>query len=171
MAITDLNPRLSTFCSSRTNPIMMTLLLILLTVNFPKLIISDSPCVYPCYPPPTGYGTTPTTPSSISTPPPPTPQTQTGTYPPPGYNNPSPNTGYYPNNPTPPNSDGGFYGGPPPPDPILPYFPFYYKHPLHRGDESPENSAGRSRVMISMTALPLCLLFSFLFISPVFLFF
>ncbi|KAF3432196.1 hypothetical protein FNV43_RR26935 [Rhamnella rubrinervis] len=124
----------------------------IILINFPRSTVSDDPCPYPCYPPPTGSGT-PTTPSTTTSPPPPTP-TQTGVlYPPPA--------GYSLYNPPPP--DGGSFGGsaPPPPDPILPYFPFYFKKPLHGVEVSSASTLGsRSAVMIAtatnLVALFLC---------------
>ncbi|KAF7827683.1 reverse transcriptase [Senna tora] len=90
------------------------------------------PCVYPCYPPPTGAGGT-----SETTPAPPQPGGGAAFYPPPsGYTN----YPYY-NQPPPYGGGGGVYGTPPPPDPILPYFPFYYRKPPHRTEESTSSEA------------------------------
>ncbi|KFK41523.1 hypothetical protein AALP_AA2G140700 [Arabis alpina] len=99
-------------------------------VNLPFITISETPCPYPCYPPPTGGGSTQQTGNNYPQP--------TGYYPPPtGYYTP-PTSGNVPNYPSPPftggNSGGGYYG-PPPPDPILPYFPFYYRKPPHQTDQ------------------------------------
>ncbi|PON98173.1 hydroxyproline-rich glycoprotein family protein [Trema orientale] len=116
--------------------LLSTLFLATIVLNFPRATLSDDPCQYPCYPPPTGT-VTPTTPSTI---PPPSPQTgSTGFYPPPATGGvyPTPN---YPYNP-PPYGGGSFGAQPPPPDPILPYFPFYYKEPLHRSPDDQSSSA------------------------------
>ncbi|KAL6295181.1 hypothetical protein ACE6H2_003323 [Prunus campanulata] len=113
------------------NPLILsfsTLFLVSILLSFPATTTSDNPCPYPCYPPPTGTGST--TPVTTTTPPP--PLTQTGSYPPPPvvYNNPT-GSGYSSYNPPPStyNGGGGYgFGANPPPDPILPYFPFYYKN-------------------------------------------
>lgn len=112
------------------NPLILsfsTLFLVSILLSFPATTTSDNPCAYPCYPPPTGTGST--TPVTTTTPPP--PSTQTGSYPPPPtvYNNPT-GSGYSSYNPPPStyNGGGGYAGANPPPDPILPYFPFYYKN-------------------------------------------
>ncbi|CAK8577440.1 unnamed protein product [Lathyrus sativus] len=112
----------------------------------------DTPCPYPCYPPPLGSGTvTPTNPTpSVSTVPPAPPQSGVLSYPPP--------SGYYPYNPTPPyggnnnggGGGGGVYGTPPPPDPILPYFPFYYKNPPNKPDDSPASSITKGKKFMGM---------------------
>ncbi|KAK3027662.1 hypothetical protein RJ639_041899 [Escallonia herrerae] len=90
-------------------------------------------CPYPCYPPPTGTGNSP--PATI------TPPSQTGSYPPPPGFYPPP-TGYLPNNPSPPYFPNG---APPPPDPIVPWFPYYYKKPPHgSGDQSASTALSAS---------------------------
>ncbi|EXB89396.1 hypothetical protein L484_017362 [Morus notabilis] len=127
-------------------------------MNFPRATLSDEPCQYPCYPPPTSTGATPTTPSTptppsvVSYPPP------TGVYPTP------PSTGVYPYYNPPPNDR--YYGAQPPPDPILPYFPFYYKEPLHRSPDD-QSSSFSSRPSLGRLAL-LILLFIFLLYFPSF---
>ncbi|KAI3733854.1 hypothetical protein L6452_13312 [Arctium lappa] len=87
-------------------------------------------CPYPCYPPPIGGGGGGSggggnNPSTTTYPPP----SQTGYYPPPStifpYNPPNPN--YY---------GGGGGGEPQAPDPIVPWFPFYYKKPPHNPEKS-----------------------------------
>lgn len=87
---------------------LVSLLLVFSLVNFPFITISETPCPYPCYPPPIA-GTGSTQPAGYYPQP-------TGYYPP-------PSSGNVPNYPSPPyygsNSGGGDYG-PPPPDPILP---------------------------------------------------
>ncbi|XP_062150128.1 proline-rich receptor-like protein kinase PERK8 [Alnus glutinosa] len=128
---------------------------LIIFLNFPGMTRPDNPCPYPCYPPPTGSGTvTPTTPITTTTPP-----SQTVSYPPPAGYNPSP-TGYFPYNPPP--FAGTFSASPPPPDPILPYFPYYYKKPLHSTDSS-ATTLGRSTAMIA-TANLLVFLCSFFFL-------
>ncbi|KAL0701421.1 hypothetical protein Bca4012_057543 [Brassica carinata] len=112
---------------------LLILLFVSTLLSFPFITISETPCPYPCYPPPTGGGST--QPAGYYPPP-------TGYYPPPtGYY--PPPTGNVPNYPSPPyaggDSGGGYYG-PPPPDPILPYFPFYYRKPPHQTDQSSSSS-------------------------------
>ncbi|PRQ40913.1 hypothetical protein RchiOBHm_Chr4g0441281 [Rosa chinensis] len=146
--------------SPKTKPFLPTLLLVMISIiliNFPMATMSDNPCAYPCYPPPTGTTTTPT--PVTTTPPQPTTPT---TYPPPAYPTP---TGYYPYNPPPStyNGGGGYGYGPPPPDPILPYFPFYYKHGA-LGDASSATSCHltRSTLMAIATATNLLVILMFL---------
>jgi hypothetical protein len=109
--------------------LLLSLSFVVSLVNFPFITISETPCPYPCYPPPIPGGS-----SQVTQP--------TGYYPQPTAYYPPP-TGNVPNYPSPPyvgdNSGGGYYG-PPPPDPILPYFPFYYRKPPHQTDESSSSS-------------------------------
>ncbi|KAL0695223.1 hypothetical protein Bca4012_062403 [Brassica carinata] len=107
---------------------LLRLVFIFSLLYFPCLAISETPCPYPCYPPPIGGG------SSSTTQPPP--------YPPPAFNYPYP-AGNLPNYPSPPYIDGGGSGGgsgslygPPLPDAILPYFPYYYRKPPHQTDQT-----------------------------------
>ncbi|XP_030452066.1 leucine-rich repeat extensin-like protein 3 [Syzygium oleosum] len=96
-----------------------------------------SDCPYPCLPPPT-------TPAIYPPPLPPSPPLPPfGVYPPPSMVYPPPG-GYFPYYFPPP-----WYLGnaPPPPDPILPYFPWYYKQPLVPNSSS-ETRLRRSWVMI-----------------------
>ncbi|KAI3729350.1 hypothetical protein L6452_18006 [Arctium lappa] len=92
--------------------LLSTLLLLLqLTLNSPPSTVAQ--CPYPCYPPPIG-----------NTPPP----SQTKNYPPPAAIYTPPSGTVYPYTPQTPT----FYGGttaPPPPDPVVPWFPYYYKDP------------------------------------------
>ncbi|KAI3502554.1 hypothetical protein L1887_30694 [Cichorium endivia] len=91
--------------------LLSTLLLLHIILNSPLSTVAQ--CPYPCYPPPTSAGG--------NTPPVP----QTVNYPPPAAIYTPPSTVYPYNPPTP-----TFYGGaPPPPDPIVPWFPYYYKDP------------------------------------------
>ncbi|ESQ28106.1 hypothetical protein EUTSA_v10019301mg [Eutrema salsugineum] len=134
---------------------LSSLLFIFSLVNFPFTTISETPCPYPCYPPPIGGGSTQQT--GYSQP--------TGYYPPP--------TGYYPppsgnvqNYPSPPyvggNSGGGYYG-PPPPDPILPYFPFYYRKPPHQTDQSSSSSVSVKTKVKIVTVASLLVVLAFLY--------
>ncbi|WZZ06658.1 hypothetical protein YC2023_092579 [Brassica napus] len=131
---------------------LLSLLFVSTLLSFPFITISETPCPYPCYPPPTGGGST--QPAGYYPPP-------TGYYPPPtGYY--PPPTGNVPNYPSPPyvggDSGGGYYG-PPPPDPILPYFPFYYRKPPHQTDQSSSSSVSvGSTVKIVTVASVLALL-------------
>lgn len=140
-----------------------TIFLVSILLNSPVATIQDNPCAYPCYPPPTGTGstTTPTTP--VTTTP---PSTQTGSYPPPPavYNNPTP-TGYYPYNPPPSTYNGGSgYGANPPPDPILPYFPFYYKNGARgNGDASSATLLMRRSSTLFSTVATINLLIVFVY--------
>ena len=106
-------------------------------VSFPGTTTSDNGCPYP---------------PCLSPPPPPPPATSYS-YPPPQYY--SPPTGYLPYYPPP--SYGTLYA-PPPPDPILPYFPYYYKHPLH--GESSATVLPIPTLVIAASNLLLFLLFS-----------
>ncbi|EOY00954.1 hypothetical protein QUC31_014026 [Theobroma cacao] len=117
----------------------------------------DNPCPYPCYPPPTGTGggtqiggTVPQTPPASYSPPPPqgtSYPTPTGTLP------------YYP----PPPYGNSLYGQPPP-DPILPYFPYYYRKPPHKTDDesSATSNPGKSLLTIATTNF---IVFVFLVVS------
>ncbi|CAF1908155.1 unnamed protein product [Brassica oleracea var. botrytis] len=106
--------------------------------------VMETPCAYPCYPPPIGGGGS-TQPAGYYPQP-------TAYYPPPGYIYPPPTTNV-PDYPSPPD-DGGDYGGgyygPPPPDPILPYFPFYYRKPPHQTDQSSSASAKSTVKIVTM---------------------
>ncbi|XP_018468764.2 leucine-rich repeat extensin-like protein 1 [Raphanus sativus] len=122
---------------------LLSLLFVFSLVNFPFITISETPCAYPCYPPPIGGGGS-TQPAGYYPQP-------TAYYPPStGYYHPPP-TGNVPNYPSPP-YEGGDYGGgyygPPPPDPILPYFPFYYRKPPHQTDQSSSSASVKSTVKI-----------------------
>ncbi|KAK9008388.1 hypothetical protein V6N11_075286 [Hibiscus sabdariffa] len=77
------------------------------------------------------------------------PPSQTGVYPPPTGNLP-----YY--NQPPPYGGNSFYGHPPPPDPIMPYFPFYYRKPPHKTDDQSSGTTVRpGKSIFFITALPL----------------
>ncbi|KAE8690865.1 hypothetical protein F3Y22_tig00110893pilonHSYRG00648 [Hibiscus syriacus] len=69
--------------------------------------------------------------------------------PPPGTSNPTPtgNLPYFP--PQPPYGDSLY--GQPPPDPILPYFPYYYRKPPHQtDDQSPATKIGVGKPCMTM---------------------
>lgn len=142
--------------------LLSTLFLALIFLNFPAAIRPDNACPYPCYPPPTGPGYTPTTPAATTPPPPPY---QVESYPPPAGYNPTTPTGNFPYYTPPPPFGSNFLGAPPPPDPILPYFPYYYRKPLHGEAQSSATILGRPIwVMMAMANL---LVFIFLFSSYV----
>uniref|UniRef100_A0A1J3ERY8 Uncharacterized protein n=1 Tax=Noccaea caerulescens TaxID=107243 RepID=A0A1J3ERY8_NOCCA len=109
--------------------LLSSLVLVFYLLYFPYLVSSETPCPYPCYPPPIGGGSS--TPTMTQPPP----------YPPPAVNYPSP-AGNLPNYPSPPDGTGegssgsSFYGTPPPPDAILPYFPYYFRKPPHQTDQT-----------------------------------
>lgn len=109
--------------ASNLYQILSILLFLSITLYSPAPVVAQE-CPYPCYPPPIGGGGN--NPSTTTTYPPPS---QTGYYPPPStifpYNPPNPN--YY---------GGGGGGGPEAPDPIVPWFPFYYKKPPHNPEKS-----------------------------------
>ncbi|KAE8698993.1 putative TPX2 family protein [Hibiscus syriacus] len=122
----------------------------------------DNPCPYPCYPPPTGPGGS--TGMVTQSPPITNPQpSQTGAlYPPPGTSNPTP-TGNLPYFPPPPPYGNSLYGQPPP-DPILPYFPYYYRKPPHqRDDQSPATKTGVGKPYMTMMIATAFLLVLFYF--------
>ena len=142
--------------------LLSTLFLALIFLNFPAAIRPDNACPYPCYPPPTGPGNTPTTPVATTAPPPPY---QIESYPPPAGYNPTTPTGNLPYYTPPPPFDSNLGGAPPPPDPILPYFPYYFREPLHGEAQSSASTLGRPIwVMMAMANL---LVFIFLFSSYV----
>ncbi|CAH8340356.1 unnamed protein product [Eruca vesicaria subsp. sativa] len=94
--------------------LLLSLVFIFSLLYFPYLGISETPCPYPCYPPPIGN------------------------LPPPTFNYPYP-AGNLPNYPSPPYVGGGASSsiyGPPPPDAILPYFPYYFRKPPHQTDQT-----------------------------------
>ncbi|XP_019257903.1 PREDICTED: proline-rich receptor-like protein kinase PERK8 [Nicotiana attenuata] len=145
--------------ASKLNKLLFTLLyFLLLILNFPARITAQE-CPYPCYPPPTGpAGNNP--PPATTTPPSPqgyVPNNPSTNYnpPPAGYNNP-PND--YDNSPP------DFVNGevPPPPEPIVPWFPFYYRKPPHSDNDQSSSSISiqESRIswknmMIITTIFPL----------------
>lgn len=104
--------------------VSLLLLFLLTLISLPSLSFSDD-CPFPCLPPP------PPPITSSPPPPPPTPVFNSPPlpytpsywkYPPPPYT-----PGFVPYNQAPPG--GSIYAAPPPPDPILPYFPWYYHGP------------------------------------------
>ncbi|KAK3421556.1 WW domain-binding protein 2 [Eucalyptus grandis] len=116
-----------------------TLVLAFVILNVIETTSSQGSCPYPSCtgnPPPASTGN-PASPSAVMTTP-----TQEGAYPaPPGTIYPPP-AGYFPYSP--PQPSGGFYGAPPPPDPILPYFPYYYRKPPRM--KTAESSAAGLRI-------------------------
>ncbi|THG22053.1 hypothetical protein TEA_020825 [Camellia sinensis var. sinensis] len=123
----------------KPNQLLYTLIFLSIILNIPVATISQE-CPYPCYPPPTGTVNNPTPPSTIETPP-----SQTASYPPPPAFFYPPPSGYLPFSPP-------FIGNaPPPPDPIVPWFPYYYRKPPHQSDQSSSSTALQgSTVMISI---------------------
>ncbi|XP_022993313.1 leucine-rich repeat extensin-like protein 5 [Cucurbita maxima] len=119
--------------ASHPNTAIAAVLLPFILAVLPLPTRTEDTCPYPCYPPPTGPATaTPTTPSPPS-------QTGYGSYSPPAFYPPPAAT--YPYN-TPPSNGNSFDGvTPPPPDPILPYFPYYFKKPPHKPDDESSGSA------------------------------
>lgn len=102
--------------------ISILLLFLLTLISLPSLSFSDD-CPFPCLPPPPPPLTnSPPPPSPVFDSPPP-PYTPTyWNYPPPPYT-----PGVVPFNQPP--TGGNIYRTPPPPDPIMPYFPWYYHGP------------------------------------------
>ncbi|CAA2985219.1 Hypothetical predicted protein [Olea europaea subsp. europaea] len=80
-------------------------------------------------------------------------------YPPPTGPKTTPEVGYFPYNPPSPYLGNG--DAPPPPEPILPWFPFYYRKSPHE-DQSPSTALRGSRTMIAVFLL-LVLVFTFAF--------
>ncbi|KAH0675112.1 hypothetical protein KY290_024140 [Solanum tuberosum] len=121
--------------------------LVILLLNFPARITPQE-CAYPCYPPPTGPTGNNPTPATTTTPPTPqggyVPNPPSTTYQPPpsGYNN-------IPYLNSPPN-DYGNGEAPPPPEPIVPWFPFYYRKPPHSDLDQSSSSRTTWKKMISL---------------------
>ncbi|KAG5531516.1 hypothetical protein RHGRI_026206 [Rhododendron griersonianum] len=111
--------------------------------NFPAPATPQE-CPYPCYPPPTGTGNNPQTPTSTAL----TPPSQTGYYyPPPAAFVYPPPSGYFPYSPP-----SAFGSSPPPPDSIVPWFPYYSrKPPFQSVDQSSSNAVRRSAIVIVVT--------------------
>ncbi|XP_076932995.1 uncharacterized protein LOC143598736 [Bidens hawaiensis] len=128
--------------SSKLHQILSISLFLYITLNSSVIIVGQE-CPYPCYPPPIGVGTgtsTGTGGGGGGNNPPKT------TFPPPsqtGYN-PTP---IFPYNP--PNNPNYYGSGQPPPDPVVPWFPYYYKKPPHSTDQT-SSTCGRlqSTIMI-----------------------
>ncbi|KAL2518918.1 putative Hydroxyproline-rich glycoprotein family protein [Abeliophyllum distichum] len=136
---------------------LLPLLLFLSTIlDFPATTKSQE-CPYPCYPPPTGTGNNPPVATT-----PPSPPTSTTT-PPASFSPPAfitPLAGYFPFTPPSPYSFNGVV--PPPPEPILPWFPYYFRRPPHQ-DQSSSTALQGSRNMIIIFPL-LVLVFSSVFL-------
>jgi hypothetical protein len=125
------------------------LVFLLISTISPCYMSQNSPpeCPYPCLPPPTG--------AANSYPPPPQLPDSFNAYPPPPPlgTNPGDMNNYYP--PPPPGSMPNYYfsppsytyGAPPPPNPILPWFPFYYKNP-----PSPSRSSAHCTALTGMAS-------------------
>nr|XP_043639704.1 classical arabinogalactan protein 9-like [Erigeron canadensis] len=114
-------------------------LLIITTFNSPLSVVAQ--CPYPCNPPPIAGGSSNMPPPATTLPPP----SQTGNYPPPIAVF-SPPSNVYPYNPQTPT----FYGGAPPsPDPVVPWFPYYYKDP----PRNPHKSSAADRLSGSMVVI------------------
>lgn len=150
--------------ASKLINILSTLLLyfsLVLLLSSPARITAQE-CPYPCYPAPTGpAGNNP--PPAATTPPtsqgyvPNNPSTNYNP-PPAGYNNNNPPNDY--DNNSPPDFVNGEV--PPPPEPILPWFPFYYRKPPHSDNDQSSSSLSiqQSRtswknMMIITTIFPL----------------
>ncbi|KAK4430297.1 hypothetical protein Salat_1330400 [Sesamum alatum] len=120
--------------------------MLLSTLLFLSTILETTPqqeCPYPCYPPPTGPGNNPPLPT---TPP-------VSTLPPPLST--SPPAGVFPFTPPSPYFLGA---APPPPEPIVPWFPFYYRKPPHQDHESSSSALELGSRSIFWTVFPLLLL-------------
>ncbi|KAI3976148.1 hypothetical protein MKX01_004904 [Papaver californicum] len=117
---------------------------------------SPPECPYPCLPPPipgTVSYSPPTRPVVVL---PPTPPSSSGNYsstpPPPGFYYFSPPDGGFTANYPPPSFV--YSNAPPPPNPILPYFPFYYKF-----SPPPPGVFSAARLKRSTDAMSLSLIF------------
>ncbi|RWW83195.1 hypothetical protein BHE74_00008307 [Ensete ventricosum] len=109
---------------------------------------SQPECPYPCLPPPTSV-------TNCPPPPPAAPATPTAGYPPP-----PPSTPGYWNYPPP--SPQGYYpylSTPPPPNPILPWFPWYYykKSPPSASVAPPLEKDALRKMVISVLGTTMCL--------------
>lgn len=119
------------------------LLLVLLNGQLPTITsqssqlrqtsLYPSECLNPCLPPPSVVPETNCPPTSLLPPPP--PPSEPSTQPPSDFYPPT-DGGYTPHFPPP------WYeiNAPPPPDPMLPYFPWYYKHPPFGPHSSPSDA-------------------------------
>ncbi|KAL2485055.1 proline-rich receptor-like protein kinase PERK1 [Abeliophyllum distichum] len=127
---------------SKLHKLLSTILFLSTILRYMSTAIAEE-CQYPCYPPPTGPGNN----SPVATTPPSPPGSTT------------PEVGYVPYNP--PSTYFGNGVAPPPPEPMLPWFPFYYKKPPHE-DQSPSTALRGSTTKIIIFPL-LVLVFSFVF--------
>ncbi|KZV14603.1 wiskott-Aldrich syndrome protein family member 2-like [Dorcoceras hygrometricum] len=118
------------------------------------ILTTSQECPYPCYPPPTGPGNNPivgTTPPVSTTPP--------AAFSPPFSLTP-PAAGYFPFTPPSPN----YYGvAPPPPEPMVSWFPFYYRRPPHQDQSSSLSTEGSRNNSLMFLSLFFA---SFLFCFP-----
>lgn len=138
--------------STTLHTLLPSLIFLSTILHFPAAATSQE-CPYPCYPPPIGPGNDPpetTTPPAFTTPP-------ANSFSPP-LSSSTPNSGYFPFTQPPPY----FYGGAatPPPEPILSWFPYYFRKPLH---QDPSSSTALSGSRIASIAFPLFIALSFAF--------
>lgn len=129
----------------------ITLVFLSTILHFPATVTSQE-CPYPCYPPPIGPGNDPpetTTPPAFTTPP--------ASFSPPLYSSITP-PGYFPFTQPPPY----FYGAAatPPPEPIISWFPYYFRKPLHQDESS---STALTGLRTTIIIFPLFIVISFLF--------
>lgn len=137
--------------ASNLHKLLSTLLLLSTVLDFLPTTTSQE-CPYPCYPPPTGPGNVPpatTTPPLSTTPP-------AALSPPASF---TPPAGYYPFTPPSPDFSGVT---PPPPEPIVSWFPYYYRKPPHQ-DQSSSSPAIRGLRNVALFMFPLFVAFSFIF--------
>ncbi|KAL5227579.1 hypothetical protein ABZP36_015844 [Zizania latifolia] len=107
-------------------------------------------CPYPCLLPPpmpvTNCPPPPSTPSTYTYPPPSSYSNTPSSY----WNYPPPQGGYIPNY-QPPAGGGYNYPAPPPPNPIVPWYPWYYRPPP---SSATATSSGRGRpFLVSVTVV------------------
>ena len=121
----------------KLNQVLSTLIFISIILNFLAPATSQD-CPYPCYPPPTATGNNPPMPPATTT----TPPYQTGSYPPPGFY--SPPSGNLPYSPP-------YLGtAPPSTDPMVPWFPYYYRKPPHQSDQSSSATFVRGSTVVTV---------------------
>ncbi|KAG8382780.1 hypothetical protein BUALT_Bualt05G0112900 [Buddleja alternifolia] len=135
--------------ASTLHNLLISLVFLSTIFDYPTTTTSQQECPYPCYPPPTGPGNNPpviTTPPVSTTPP--------ASFSPPVFSTP-PAIGNFPFNPPSP-----YFSGvtPPPPEPILPWFPYYFRKPPHQDPSNSIASRGSSATAI------IIIIFSFLFV-------
>ncbi|KAL8531831.1 hypothetical protein ACS0TY_008436 [Phlomoides rotata] len=135
--------------STLLHMLLPTLVFLSTILHFPATATSQE-CPYPCYPPPIGPGNDPpetTTPPAFTTPP--------ASFSPPLSSSTTP--GYFPFTQPPPY----FYGAvTSPPEPIISWFPYYFRKPLH---QDPSSSTALSGSRITMIIFPIFIVISFVF--------